>query len=146
MWNPVVPDQYIYADMKTSYLHLKTSSLAGSRDVTVLEFSDEGNFAGGIGIGFYSPAEYRLLNCQANSSTFQTSLPAQHDNHWVIKKRGYRMILFCNGVQVLDITVSDETCDKLGYADTWVAYWSREANRFKFQPGDTASNLYYIGW
>ena len=145
MWSFVVPEKSVPAELETSYLHLKTNSSAGSRDEAVIEFWDEWKFAGGIGIGFYSPAEYRLLNCQGNSTTFQKSLPTVKDKHWMIKKRDYRMVILCNGVQVLDLIISDKTCDKQEYADTWAAYWSRKATRLKFQSGDTASDFYHIG-
>ena len=147
MWNPVVRDKYIPADLETSYLHLRTNSTAGSGDETLIWYDDkEWRIAGGIDIWFTSPVKYKLLYCKQNYTTFPTSLPAEQDKHWVIEKRGNRTVIYCNGKQVLDITASSETCDNPKYADTWDTYWGREVSSIKFHSQyDTASDYYFIG-
>ena len=147
MWNPVVRDKYIPADLETSYLHLRTNSTAGSGDYTVIYcYNEEGRLAGGIGILFTSPIRFTLQHCQQYYTTFPTSLPTEQDKHWVIEKRGYSTVIYCHGKQVLDITASSETCDDPKYADTWATVWGREVSSITFSSQyDTATISYYIG-
>ena len=147
MWNPVVRDKYIPADLETSYLHLRTTSTAGSGDKTLIWYYDEeGRVAGGIVIWFTSPVKYMIGYCQQYVTTFPTSLPAEQDKHWVIEKRGNRTVIYCNGKQVLDITASSETCDNPYIGDTWDTYWGREVSKIKFPSQyDTATISYLIG-
>ena len=80
MWRPVVRDKSIPADLETSYLHLRTTSTAGSDDYTViLYYNEEGKAAGGIAILFYSQVKHQLLHCQQYYTTFPTSLPTDQD-------------------------------------------------------------------
>ena len=147
MWNPVVREKSIPADLETSYLHLRTTSTAGSGDKTVIwYYNEEERIAGGIGIWFTSSVKFILGYCQQYHTTFPTSLPAEQDKHWVIEKRGYRTVIYCNGRQVLDITASSETCDDPDNTDTWATDWGREVSNIKFPSKyDTASNYYFIG-
>ena len=146
MWNPVARDKYIPADLETSYLHLKTNSTASSGDKTVIwYYNEEGRVAGGIVIWFTSPVKNALMYCQ-QYTTFPTSLPSQQDKHWVIEKRGYRTVIYCNGKQVLDITASSETCDDPKRADIWATHWGREVSSIEFSyEYDNATDFFYIG-
>ena len=147
MWNPVVRDKSIPADLETSYLHLRTTSTARSGDKTVKWYYDEeGRVAGGIGIWFTSPVKYGLLSCQQYYTIFPTSLPTEQDKHWVIEKRGNRTVIYCNGKQVLDITASSETCDDPDLSDTWDTYWGREVSSIEFSSEyDSATDFFHIG-
>ena len=146
MWNLVVRDKYIPADLETSYLHLRTTSTAGGGDKTVIIYYDEeGRYAGGIAIWFTSPVKYLLVNCQQYTA-FPTSLPTEKDKHWVVEKRGNRTVIYCNGKQVLDITASSETCDNPDYADTWATFWGREVSSIEFSSEyDNATDFFYLG-
>ena len=148
MWNPVVRDKYIPADLETSYLHLRTTSTAGSGDKTLIWYYDEeGRRAGGIVISWFtSPVKYGLLNCQQYYTTFPTSLPAEQDKHWVIEKRGYSTVIYCNGKQVLDITSSSETCYDPDNTETWDTIWGQEVSSIEFSSEyDSATDFFYIG-
>jgi hypothetical protein len=98
--------------------------------------------AGGIVILFYSNivALYLLLNCQDYPYPFPPTLP-QLEKQWTIEKRGYRTRVFCNGVQVADITVSNVTCTE----SDWETHWSREVSGIVFWKQDNASDAYHIG-
>ena len=148
MWNPVVRDAGIPADMKTSYLHLRTYSTVGRGDMTSVKYHDEDQrTAGGIEILFTSPVRYALLFCQGYYTPFPTSPPAEDLKHWVIQRHGYRTVILCNGELVLNITASTVTCDDPDYADTWGTYWKRDATHISFiSKQNTASYSFNIGW
>ena len=149
MWHAValVREKFIPADLETSYLHLRTDSvlrrLGFAAKTRIYFYDEEGNVAGGISILFSSPGRYALLFCQEWLQPFPTSIPAERNKHWMIEKRGYRTVIYCNGVQVLDESVSSALCDDK-YTETWAATWGRGASRIKFRL-DTASDFYYIG-
>ena len=74
------------------------------------------------------------------------SLPAEIDKHWVIEKNGYRIRIRCNGVLVLDQTVSRGACDDPDYYDQ-SKYWGQKVSSIRFSIGDyydTATAYYYI--
>ena len=143
MWNPVT-DDFIPTDLETVYLHLRTDSAEGSyHRVRIMFYDEAGKGAGGIYILFSSPVSYAQLFCQRWPQPFPTNIPIEQDKHWMIEKRGYRTVIYCNGVQVLDESVSSALCDDK-YTETWAATWGRGASRIKFRL-DTASDFYYIG-
>ena len=145
-WKPVLRGKPIPVDLETSYLHLRTSSAEGSGHLAYIPYTDDKwNPAGLIYIWFSYPVKYKLDYCQHGSQNF-TSLPVEQDKHWVIEKRGYRTIMFCNGVQVLDVTASSLTCNDPYFAHAWHAVWGQEVGIIKFDPKyDTASYTYYTG-
>ena len=143
MWNPVT-DDFIPTDLETVYLHLRTNSAEGSYDTIVIRYSDdEGEYAGALVILFMVPGGYALM-CQL-VRPFPTSLPTERDKHWMIEKRGNRTVLYCNGEQVLDDSVSSATCDDEDYFDTWVTIWGREVSSIHIERPGAALVSYYIG-
>ena len=148
MWNPVVRDTFIPADMETSYLHVITYSTVGSGDEILVWYYDEDKiYAGAIDIQFSSPVRYALLDCQGYYTPFPTSPPVDDTKHWVIQKHGYRTVILCNGELVLNITVSSDTCDHPDHADNWETYWRRDVDNIWFSSEyDTASDSFNIGW
>ena len=144
MWNPVVRGTYIPADIETSYLHLRTYSIAGSGDLTSIWYYNEDKIeSGGIVILFTSPVRYGLLYCQGYYTLFPTSPPVEDTKHWIIQRHGYRTVIFCNGELVLNITASTNTCD---LADTWDTHWGRVQESILFPSYDAASDSFHIGW
>jgi hypothetical protein len=144
MWKPVERDVVVPVELDTSYLHVKTNSEVGSEDRTEIYYDDkEGREAGGISIRFSSPhVKYYLLHCQSYYTPSPPTLPTTVNKVWTIEKRGYRTRVFCNKVLVLDITVSDTTCD---WGD-WKTEWGRQVGGIKFHEyDDTASDIYMIG-
>jgi hypothetical protein len=145
MWKPVEHDVMIPVELDTSYLHVKTNSEVGSEDKTWIPYYDkEGREAGDISIWFRSPrVKYRLLYCQSIYTPFPPTLPTTVNKVWTIEMRGYRTRMFCNGVLVLDITVSDTTCYYWRY---WETEWGRDVGGILFHRDyDTASDMYMIG-
>ena len=139
MWKPVERDVKIPVELETSYLHVKTNSKVGRTEIR--HYDRKGREAGGIIIMFTSPrVEYELLVCQYDTIPFFHTPPTTVNKVWTIEKRGYRTRMFCNRVLVLDITLSDTTCDN----SNWETYWGREVGGIEFLV-DTASDMYMIG-
>ena len=146
MWNPVIRDTYIPADIETSYMHVRTYSTVGSGDEILVWYYDEDKTpAGGLGIWFSSPVRYALLFCQGYYTPFPTSPPVEVTKHWAIQ-HGYRTVIFCNGELVLNITVSSDTCNQPKNTATWETYWRRDVDFIRFPFSDTASDSFNIGW
>jgi hypothetical protein len=143
MWKPVEHGVLIPVELETSYLHVKTNSEVGSGNRTWIWYYDkEGSRARGIEIVFTSPGEnYFLMSCLDSPTPFPPTLPTTVNKVWTIEKRGYRTRMFCNGVLVLDITVSDTTCHR----SYWETEWGREVGGILFNRWDSASDMYMIG-
>ena len=98
-----------------------------------------GDDAGAVGFDFYSPPEYYIGFCSTSWSGLPSTVPSVINKVWVITKLpGYRITVQCNGVTVLDLTMSDDTCS----TSYWRAYWTRQIEQIKFRPEDTASDKY----
>ncbi|XP_063689478.1 deleted in malignant brain tumors 1 protein-like [Bolinopsis microptera] len=140
----------IPADLEKFDLHLKTSSFERSNDKIVVMFHNkEERLVGGISIMFYDAVVYDLLLCDDTNNVrhFPSYLSRDIDKHWVIQKDGYRIRIRCNGVQVLDTTVSSGTCH--GKWSDRSKYWGQNVSSIKFMRTDrdwqdTATNYYYI--
>ena len=148
MWNPVSvnSDMLIPADMETSYLHVKTVNTVGSYDfirMRVLFYDEEGETEGGIGIWFNESVSEYKLGCQSSGTPFLTSLPVETDKQWVVEKRGYRIIIHCNGKLVVNITATSETCSNND--DNWNTFWGREVTKINLRGYGFQTASYYIG-
>ncbi|XP_063685477.1 uncharacterized protein LOC134819451 isoform X2 [Bolinopsis microptera] len=141
--------QLIPADLEKFDLHLKTSSYMRSNDAILVMFHNkEERAVGGILIIFSNAVVYDLLLCHdlIEVRIFSKYLiPAEIDKHWVIEKNGYGIRIRCNGVLVLDTTVSSRTCDSKWSDQS--KYWGQKVSSIRFSIGDsydTATNYYYI--
>ena len=89
---------------------------------------------------------YSLYNCNEDPEylPFPTdaNLPETQKKEWIVEKRGLDIKVYCNGILVLDLTVSSDICDD----SNWEKF-SRAVNSIKFINGyDTATKSIYIGW
>ena len=136
----MVLGESIPIDLNTSYLHVKTNSTGGNR-ISIHYFNEVGvtSCSGGIAIDI-STVESRLLWCQSFTPLLR-SLPAGEEINWIIEKRGFRNIVYCNGKQVIDVTAGEETCHWGGWGTCWREH---EVIEIAFSEWDTASDLYYI--
>ena len=137
---------FIPVSLETSYLHLKTSSSLGSGHKLEVQFFDEDQeFVSGITILFVSKTgKFQLDKCMKRSRPFDMSIPVEDNRLWSIKKRGYRIIVSCNGLRVLDVTASSETCnDKKWNSVTW----GRKVVGMKLERSKNNNEklFYYIG-
>ena len=92
--------------------------------------------AGRVVVRFNDIVQHRLYNCYSSYTDFPTVLPAAKDKVWRItltRTSGIRLVIHCNEVEVLNILMSNSTCD-----------WSRHIERIRFSPYDTASDYYRV--
>ena len=71
------------------------------------------------------------------------NLPSTTKKIWRItldKSEGIRVKIHCNGVLVLNLLLSDETCPY--YRSSYYNYWSRDVTQLHFPTYDTASDYY----
>lgn len=133
-------------DIENSYIYFTTNSKAGSNNKTVIYFYDNSKVpskeAGSFSIWFLSPhIKYYLMYCRG-WTRFYTTMPTQAEKVWTLEKRGDRIRVFCNSVLVVDITLSDTTCD----IPEWRTYWRGRVTGVKFSSRfDDASENYLIG-
>ena len=106
-------------------------------------FTTQREGAAGVDIYFTSTPRYWLLYC-SYSTNFPSNLPSEVDKIWRItldKTAGIRLKIHCNGVEVVNILISDNTCDR----SDWRKYWSRDVEYIFFLGSDTASEYYRAG-
>ena len=118
-----------------------TNSTVGSGEEVVVWFYDNaGNYAGRVDISFSTPIQYALGRC-ASYNNFPVSLPVATQKNWTITYNTAELsvAIHCNGVQVLNLLISDSEC---AYSD-WRTYWERKPTQIVFSSYfDTASKSY----
>ena len=140
-WKTVERSVKIPHNLETTPLLIKTDSTAGSGEyVYVNLYTAGGHIAGSVYLYFNSPPQYYLAYCTKSDTVLPSTLPTDINKVWVITKLpGYRITVQCNGVTVLDITMSDDTCTD----SRWREYWTRRRiKKIKFYYSDTASDEY----
>ena len=137
----VVRDEKIQWNPDTQGITVTTNSTVGSYEQVRVYFSDNaGNDAGRVYIYFNTPIQYGLGWCTYRNN-FPVSLPAAPDKTWTIEYNTaeLRLVYYCNGVQVLDVLLSDSECT--GYS-AWRTYWAVKPTQIQFWSGDKASDRY----
>ena len=108
-------------------------------------YSSEVQAAGGIRIRFKDTLEYYLGWCSNSYKVFPITPPTTRDKVWKItldRTAGIRVMIHCNGVEVLNVSVSEDGCENT----YWSGDWSRRAEKIMFIPShDTASDYYLTG-
>ena len=80
--------------------------------------------------------QYFLGWCSKSSTDFPSALPSEAKLEWMITKLpGPRIIVQCNGVTMVDILLSDDTC-----TSNWSRYWTKQVKQIEFS--GTASDQY----
>ena len=127
--------------MESSFIHFKTDVKNGVR-LDIKFFDEEGDQASGITISFKSRDEYQLSNCMKKSRPFDTEALSKDNRLWSIEKRGYRIVVSCNGLRVLDVTASSETCNNAEYIS-----WEQNVVEMKFDRSKNSeeATFYYLG-
>ena len=135
----------ISTDLETTPLEIKTNSTLGSEDILDVTFyTTQTVTAGGVEIYLSSIPQYYLTWCSSSRTNFSSNLPSKVDRIWRItldKTAGIRLMIHCNGVEVVNVLISDDTCDRRD----WRIYWSRNVEKIYFATLDTASDYYRAG-
>ena len=124
-------------------LSIKTDSTLGSNDEVLMELYKDsfGDIVGTLQIYFYSTPQYWICNCNFGRTYFLTDLPSDNDKVWRVtltRTSGIRLVVHCNEEEVVNILMSDSTCD----VSDWSTYWSKEVAKIYFYGSDTASDYY----
>ena len=137
-WIAVQRDVMIDFNLEEHSLSITTDSTLGSDDLVGVRFStSQGYYAGALTLYFTSPPQYNIRACNTGWTNFPTNLPPDSDKVWRVtltRTSGIRLVVHCNEEEVLNIQISDSTCD--------ISYWSREVAKIKFRSGDTESDYY----
>ena len=144
-WIVVRPD----FNLETTPLEIRTNSELESRNMVRLFLYAESYLNGadptaaGLNIYFDSTLKYYLHYCSGRTRRdFPTSVPTKREKVWRITKTrssdGIRLQIHCNDVEVLNVLLSDTTCED----SRWRMYWNRKVERMNFNWDDAATDYY----
>ena len=132
-------------DLENTPLEIKTNSTLGSgHGVYVRFYTAQREDVGAVVIHLSSPPEYRVWACNSSRTNFPSNLPSEVDKIWRItldRTAGTRVKIHCNGVEVLNVLLSDSTCSD----SYWRNYRSKDVEYIHFSVYDTASGYYRAG-
>ena len=147
---PVVRNVMIPWNPDSETITFTTDSVIGSikREARVLFYGIRGkndkNGAGAVNIRFHTDIEYDIGACK-NWTPFPVTLPAETHKTWTITYnyvRKKRVVIQCNGVQVLNVVLSKNLCIDNSY---WKNYWkNKKPSQIEFAHYDDASDSYCI--
>ena len=107
----------------------------------VIFYDTSKRYNAAVEIWFNSIPQYRLPYCSSSYTEFPVTLPSTTDKVWRItltRSSGVRFIIHCNNVEVLNVLLSDTSCDDSG----WSRSWNRETAYIVTFDFDTASDYY----
>ena len=140
---PVVIEESIPWNPDSDNITISTNSVAGSEEEVGVQFYDkDGKVAGGVGIRFFTQIKYWIELC-AEYPPIPVTLTTDTQKTWTITYNytGKRVVLNCNGVEVLNFVLSNSACAK----SYWGDYWDRKPTQIKFASlWDSASDSYCI--
>ena len=103
-------------------------------------YTDSASLAGGFILFFTSTPRYQLRSCTRGGTNFP-ALPTTLVKDWKItltKSLGIRLVIHCNEIEILNVLVSDTTCED----SSWKNVWNRDVDKIRFFEDDTASDYY----
>ena len=113
------------------------------KQINVCFFDAQGDYAGKVWIYFSSPRQYELDWCNSRTN-FPSTLPTAVDKVWRIsltRTANITLQIHCNNVEVLNLILSDETCND--YTE-WRDYWTKDIEEIRFSSFDSASEYYRL--
>ena len=143
--NPVtvVRDVKIPWNSDSETITIYTNSEAGSEDSVILVFHDkDGGYArSAVIIDFGTHLRYRITSC-SDYTPFPVTIPTETEKTWTITYNytERRLVVHCNGVQVINVVVSDSACTP----GVRRKYWDRKFTQMEFLKSDNASDSYCI--
>ena len=147
-WTAVQRDVNVPLDLETTPLEIRTNTeLRSNEEMFVWFLTADGEGAvGGLQIFLsYTGPMYYIFYCSSSRTNFPSNLPTEVDKIWRItldKTAGIRLQIHCNGVEVLNVLLSDNTCGE----SYWGKFWSKDVDNIYFRPSfDTVSLDYRAG-
>lgn len=140
VWKPVEKEVYYPLDKKNVPVYVKTSALDQGMGLYVRFYDETGGKAGGVNLR-YSPINNKLVYFISWCTYFNAEVPApvdaRKDRTWRISKTTEpRILVLCEGKEVLNLKVSDKLCP---FGD-WSHYWFRDAAKVKFDELDVSDS------
>ena len=98
-------------------------------------FDEEGDPKGNLQIYFGLPKISTILfYCQGSPVEISANLPDEVEKVWtVVRTTDYRMLVHCNGVEVLNFLLSDETCPYEYGSLKWDFWWKGEVHHIRLR-------------
>jgi hypothetical protein len=98
---------------------------------------------GGVDIRFSPSPKYLITRCSNSTWTkLSATPPANQDKIWKItltRNPGIRLTIHCNGVEMVNILMSNSTCR----VQEWEDWWMRRVDGIRFHAKDTMSDYFY---
>ena len=138
----VLRDKLMPWNPDSESITVRTYSIAGSNEAVGVYFYDKySHRTGGVFIFFDTQIWYFIVECMNFYVLFPDTLPTETQKTWefACNYTEQRVVLHCNGVQVLNFVLSDSECTESNWRDRW-----RKSTQLKFSSIDTASNSYCI--
>ena len=123
-----------------------TDSVAGSREKVDVGFLDkDGSRAGAVFIHFDTQIKYGIGWC-SSFKPFPVTVPSETRKTWTFTYNNTerRVVFFCNEMQVLNVVLSDGTCNSWRTNSDWRDYWERKPAQITFWSDDNASDSFCI--
>ena len=130
-------------DADSNTLEIKTDSELGSGDRVRVFFFDAGgqlSESSTVIVYFTSPMQYYVNHCTKRVD-FPTAPPTAIEKIWRITLTTNpepRVQIHCNGLEVVNILISDSTCKKGWKRKSW----AKKKVKIKFAPDDNAADYY----
>ena len=107
-------------------IKIKTDATSeNGKDIIVGHKTAGGNIIGDIVITFGESGVYILIGyCQIQREELPDHLPVESEKVWnIVRTTEPRIVVYVNGVEVVNFLLSDETCPYDDDGETWRDYW-----------------------
>ena len=125
-------------DLEKTPLQIQTDTPPGGDGYVALVLN--GGPREAIFFNFKSIPQFYLHQCFWNNLDFPIPIPTETIKMWEIQKMpGPRIVILCNGLKVLDFTLSEETCS----LSEWRSFWDVDIEKISFLERDLEVSRYY---
>ena len=114
------------------------------KKMNVIFYDKYGDCAGSVLIKFDTVIEYQIGWCSKFYIPFPVTLPTRTQKTWIFTYNyaDKNLVFYCNGVQVLNVVLSDSTCNRYY---KWSNFWNNKPTQIKFYSKlDDVSDSYSI--
>ena len=129
--------------METTLRIMTNTDLADEGQIRMKFWTVGGQHNAGLNIKIAATPQYWIHYCMASYQNFPTDtvLPTENEKIWAItitRTAGVRLIVHCNGEEVLNVLLSDSVCPD---SSDWSTLWNKDYDKISFPSGDAS---YYI--